>query len=144
MAFLGGILGDILKPVTGIIDKAVVDVDKKKELQYKLQELADRTDGRLHAELMGQIEVNKIEAAHPSVFVAGWRPFIGWTSGAGLSYHFVLAPILETVLKATGWYAGAMPELDSAQLMTLVLAMLGVGAQRSFDKFKDKDTKRMG
>lgn len=141
---VGGVLGSILKPVTGIIDKAVVDKDKARELNYKVQELVDKTDQRLHDELMGQIEVNKVEATHSSIFVAGWRPFIGWVSGTGLAYHFILSPILETVLKSTGWYTGVMPELDATTLMTLTLAMLGVGAQRTVDKIFKVDTKKIG
>lgn len=141
MAFLGGLLGDLVSPVTDIIGKAVVDKDKKKELEYKLKELIDKADQRYHEELIAQTEINKVEAAHASVFVAGWRPFIGWISGTGLGYHFIVSPILETILKATGWYTEALPELDTPTLMTLVLAMLGVGAQRSFDKYKGVDTK---
>lgn len=140
MAFLGGILGDILKPVTGIIDKAVVDVDKKKELQYKLQELADNTDQRYHDELMAQMDVNKVEAAHPSIFVAGWRPFSGWVGGFGLAYAGIVHPLI--VWGASfGGYTGAIPELDTGLLLVVLTGMLGIGAQRSYDKRNGVDTK---
>lgn len=130
---LGKILGDILSPVTDIVSEVVVDKDKKKEIELKLQELVDRADERYHEELLGQIETNQIEAQHASVFVAGWRPFIGWTSGVGIAYTFVAAPFIEFVARANG-YVGEMPMPDMGQLMTLVLAMLGVGAMRSYDK----------
>lgn len=139
MGILGGILSDLIKPVTDVISEVVVDKDKKRELDVQLAEIIDRADERYHTELMGQIEVNKVEAAHPSVFVAGWRPFIGWTGGVGLGYSFVLAPFIEFVSRLNG-YEGPMPEPDVAQLMTLVLAMLGVGAMRSFDKKNGTDT----
>ena len=130
---LGSILKELISPVTDLVGEVVVDKDKKRELDFKLQELFDKADERYHEELMGQIEVNKVEAQHASIFVAGWRPFIGWTSGVGIAYTFVLAPFIEFVARASG-YTGEMPMPDMGQLMTLVLAMLGVGAMRSYDK----------
>lgn len=135
MGLLGGILGDLISPIKDILGEVIVDKDKKKELEFKLQELVDKADARYHDELMGQIEVNKVEAQHASIFVAGWRPFIGWTSGVGLAYSFVLAPFIEFVARASG-YTQEMPVPDTASLMTLVVSMLGVGALRSFDKVK--------
>ena len=132
---IGKILKELISPVTDIIGEVVVDKDKKKEIELKIQELADKADERYHEELMGQIEVNKVEAQHASIFVAGWRPFIGWTSGVGIAYTFVLAPFIEFVARASG-YTQDMPLPDAAQLMTLVTALLGVGAMRSYDKVK--------
>jgi hypothetical protein len=132
---IGSILKDLISPVTNIIEEVVVDKDKVREIQLELEKLADQADARLHEELMGQIEINKVEAAHSSIFVAGWRPFIGWVGGVGLAYTFVLAPFIELIARASG-YGGEMPLPDSAQLMTLITAMLGVGAMRSFDKMK--------
>jgi hypothetical protein len=133
MGILGGILKDLISPVTDIIGEVVVDKDKKNELNMRLQELVDKADARYHDELMGQIEVNKTEAQHASIFVAGWRPFIGWVGGVGLGYNFVLAPFIEWIARWNG-YVGAMPTPNSSELMTLVLSMLGVGAMRSYDK----------
>lgn len=129
------ILGDIIDAVGGLASEFIVDKDKKNELKVRIEELRDKADQRLHDELMGQIEVNKVEAGHASIFVAGWRPFIGWTGGAGLAYSFVLSPFIEFAARIFG-YTQPMPELDTGQLMTLVLAMLGVGAMRSYDKGK--------
>lgn len=133
MGILGGILGDLISPVKDIISEVVVDKDKARELNVRLQELADKTDQRLHEEMMGQIEVNKTEAQHASIFVAGWRPFIGWVGGVGLGYNFVLAPFIEWIARWNG-YVGVMPSPNSGELLTLVLSMLGVGAMRSYDK----------
>lgn len=143
MGILGKILGELASPITDLISEVVVDKDKKRELDFKLKEIIAKADERYHEELMGQIEVNKIEAAHSSIFVAGWRPFIGWTGGVGLAYTFVIAPFANQIAKYAG-YAGEMVVLDSGTLMTLVLAMLGVGGMRSFDKFQGIDTKTMG
>jgi hypothetical protein len=132
---LGSILKELISPVTNIIEEVVVDKDKVREIKLEMEKLADKADERYHTELMGQIEVNKVEAQHASIFVAGWRPFIGWTSGAGLAYSFVLAPFVEFVARAFG-YTQEMPMPDASQLMVLVTSMLGVGAMRSYDKAK--------
>ncbi len=130
---LGSILKELISPVTNIIEEVVVDKDKVREIQLEMEKLADKADERYHTELMGQIEVNKVEAQHASIFVAGWRPFIGWTSGVGLAYTFVAAPFIEFIARAAG-YTQEMPMPDATQLMVLVTSMLGVGAMRSYDK----------
>ena len=135
---LGGLLKDLISPIKDLVSEVVVDKDKARELNVRLEELADKTDQRLHEELMGQITVNTEEAKHASIFVAGWRPFIGWVGGVGLAYSFVLAPFIEFVARANH-YVGEMPTPDANQLLTLVTAMLGVGAMRSYDKTKGTD-----
>lgn len=132
------IIGDIIDAVGGLVSEVVVDKDKKNELLFKIEQLKDKSDERFHEELLGQIEVNKVEAGHSSLFVAGWRPFIGWVGGVGLAYNFIVSPFIDFMVE------GPMPELDSATLLTLVLAMLGVGAQRSFDKVKGVGTNSIG
>jgi len=134
------ILGDIISAVKDLASEVIVDKDKKNEVLVKLKELEDQADARFHEELMGQIEVNKIEAAHPNIFVAGWRPAIGWISAVGLGWQFVVAPFVETAARFFGWL-GKMPVIDAELLLTLVLGMLGLGAQRSFDKAKGVGTK---
>lgn len=124
------IIGDIINAAKDIISEVVVDKDKKRELDVRLQELADEMDARYHEEVMGQIEVNKIEAGHRSIFVAGWRPFIGWVGGASLAWTFILSPMLVQVFELKAL------EIDTAALIQIVLALLGIGAMRSFDKVK--------
>lgn len=133
MSFLKEILGGLISPITDVVGKAVVDKDKVREIELELHKLVDQADARYHEELMGQMEINKTEAQHASIFVAGWRPFIGWTGGVGLAYSFVLAPFIEFIARANG-YVQEMPMPDAGALMTLVTAMLGVGAMRSYDK----------
>lgn len=130
------IIGDIISAVRDLASEVIVDKDKKNELNVRLQELEDKTNERLHDELMGQIEINKIEAASTSVFVAGWRPFIGWAGGVGLSWTFVASPIVEFLSRIFG-YSGKMPEVDTGQLMTLVLAMLGISGMRTYEKTRN-------
>ena len=80
------IIGDLISGVKDLVSEVIVDKDKRLEINYKLQELESRAEDRLHQELMAQAETNKVEAQHESLFVAGWRPFIGWVSGRLLAY----------------------------------------------------------
>ena len=72
----------LIAPVTGLLDKFVEDKDQKNKLAHELATMADR-----HAQELakGQLEINKAEASHRSIFVAGWRPFVGWTCGVALA-----------------------------------------------------------
>src|SRR3546814_2128891 len=89
------IIGDIINAVKDVVSEVVVEKDKKNELNVRLQELEDKANERLHEEVMAQSEVNKVEAAHPSIFVAGWRPFIGWGCGCAFIYSAILAPLFK-------------------------------------------------
>lgn len=129
------IIGDVIKEVGDLVSEVIPDADKRDEVRLKFAELADRSAARLHDEAMAQVEVNKVEAAHASIFVAGWRPFLGWVSGLGLAWTFVLAPLVEWISRLCGWQ-GRMPELDTSQLMTLVLALLGLGTMRTVETVK--------
>jgi len=130
-----GILSELIKPITDLVGKAVVDKDKARELNVRLQELADKSDARLHEELMGQIEVNKQEAAHPSIFVAGWRPFVGWSCGFGVAWTFVASPFVVQIAKFFG-YAGEPVAVDTATLLSLLMGMLGISGMRTYEKYK--------
>ena len=79
-----------------------------------------------------QVELNKIEASHRSRFVAGWRPAIGWICAAGLSFPFIINPMLQWATNKPG------PELPLDVLMELVLAMLGLGSLRTIEKLQGK------
>lgn len=94
------------------------------------------------AATQGQLEINKQEAAHNSLFVAGWRPFIGWVCGVGIAWQFVFAPIANWVLllvvaanpEITTF--PDLPKLDMSEIMSLVMAMLGMGGLRTFEKMR--------
>lgn len=85
------------------------------------------------AQAQQQSEINKIEAQHASIFVAGWRPFIGWICGVALAYHFVLQPLIAFILNAYG-VIYTLPVFDMDSLMTVLLGMLGLGAMRTVEK----------
>jgi hypothetical protein len=84
---------------------------------------------------LAQVEVNKIEAGHSSVFVAGWRPAIGWVCAAGLAWAFVVAPVASWALLVLGIKA-ELPAIQFDHLFELVLAMLGIGGLRTFEKMR--------
>jgi uncharacterized protein (DUF2062 family) len=85
--------------------------------------------------VQGQLDINKVEAASESVFVAGWRPFIGWTCGVAFAYKFVLAPVAALVLTAVG-HPITLPVLEFGEMMPILFGMLGLGAFRSYEKVK--------
>ena len=133
---------------TTLIEKIWPDPVKQQEEIRKLQELAQAGDiAQLNAQvqlLTGQMAINSKEAEHKSIFVAGWRPFVGWVGGIALAYQFILYPLM-----LWGW-AVISPEhcnaalecvaikpppiLQADELYTVLLGMLGIGAMRSYDK----------
>lgn len=115
-----------------LLDKIIPDKDAREKAQFELMRAAQDQDFQL---ALGQLKVNEVEAQHSSVFVAGWRPAIGWVCVVGLAYNFLIYPMLTWLVAAT--QAGfTPPPLLSENLMELVLGMLGLGAMRSFEKWK--------
>ncbi|MCE2761894.1 MAG: holin family protein [Acetobacteraceae bacterium] len=84
---------------------------------------------------LAQVEVNKIEAGHSSVFVAGWRPAIGWVCAAALAWAFIVAPVATWAMAALG-VKETLPAIGTDNLFELVLAMLGLGGLRTFEKMR--------
>ena len=123
-------LGSLVGPVTGLLDKFIEDKDVKNKLAHDLSTMAER-----HAQELakGQLEVNKTEAAHKSLFVAGWRPAIGWICGLGMASNFLVIPIANFVLALTGSTI-LIPLLDTGELMPVLMGMLGLGAMRTYEK----------
>lgn len=118
-------ISQLIGPVTGLLDKFIEDKDQKSRLAFELSTLAER-----HAQELaqGQLDINRVEAAHKSLFVAGWRPACGWVSVIGLAYATIFSNILGI------WYE--VPEIDTNLLTTILMGMLGLGAMRSFEKTK--------
>lgn len=127
------LLGKLVDPVSNILDKVVADKDQKARLAHEIATMAER-----HAQELarGQIEINKAEAQSRNIFIAGWRPFVGWSCGLALFWHFLGLPV---TLFITGWFGvehPPLPEFDMESLMTVLLGMLGLGGLRTFEKFK--------
>lgn len=125
------LLGSALTVFDKVLDRVIPDNNARSQAKEALATL-DKS-GELSL-LLGQLEVNKTEAAHPSIFVSGWRPFIGWTCGAGLAYNFILYPILKFIVVITMDIPPVLPVLESGELMTLLLGMLGLAGYRTYEK----------
>lgn len=123
----------LIPAVTSLLGEAAElwQGDKKRQAELVLLQLKNSQE-----QLMGQLEINKVEAAHRSVFVAGWRPFIGWCCGLGVAYSFFLRPILTWALMM--WHPSypPLPALDNAELLAMVGGLLGIGGLRTFEKAK--------
>lgn len=126
------LLPSLLPALTEVLDRVVPDqaaaAKAKTEMEAKLLEAAVSQAGQ-------QASINQVEAGHQSIFVSGWRPFIGWVCGAGLAWAFLLAPMLAWLLPVAG-VTTALPPLQLEYLLELVVAMLGLGALRSFEKMR--------
>jgi hypothetical protein len=122
--FIGAVL-DIIK---GPLDKLIPDKNKRQEFEHAVTMSVYNSD-------LSQMEVNKVEAAHHSIFVAGWRPFVGWTCGMSLALDFLVRPIVQWGILVYGEVV-TLPTLDTAQLMPILMGMLGLGTLRTYEKFK--------
>ena len=122
----------LIGPVVGLLDKFVEDKDTKNKLAHEIATLAEK---QAHEANMAQVEVNKTEAQHRSIWVAGWRPACGWICATALGWHFILQPI---VLFAAAIFNVTLPTpaFDMGSLMTVLMGMLGLGGLRSFEKSK--------
>ena len=121
--------GDTIKAVGNVIDDMHFSGEEKEKLKLQMKEI----DAKLQEK---QLDINKAEASHRSVFVSGWRPFLGWVSGLSIGYVYLFQPILDMILQIfqvqVNWV-----QLDLGQLMPLVLGMLGLGGLRTFEKARN-------
>ena len=120
--FIGAII-DIIK---GPLDKLIPDKDLRARLEHEISMTAINQG-------LAQMEINKIEAAHKSLFVAGWRPFIGWVCGVGFAWAFIGHPLFEWLV-AAGLIEMEAPVLQVDALMELALGMLGLAGLRTYEK----------
>ena len=121
-----GLLGAVLPTINNIVDRVVPDKNAAAKAKATLMEM--QVKGELDS-MVGQLEINKAEAQHASVFVAGWRPFVGWAAGCAMVYQ-------TCVLPTCSMFGLDAPEIDTSALTALLMTMLGAGAMRSFDKAK--------
>lgn len=112
----------IIDGITKILDKVIPDPAQKAAVALELAKLDVQS-------MVAQTEVNKAEAGHRSIFVAGWRPFIGWIGGTGLAMVYIVQPAVQL-------WTGVPVTLNVGELMVLLGGMLGFGGLRSFDKLK--------
>ena len=112
---IGSLANDIREAIKG----KELDPNKKLEIAGKLAEV--------------QTKINEAEATHRTVFVAGWRPFIGWVCGLGLLYAVFIEPLLRFVFTVNGWEI-EFPHIDTTITMQVLFGMLGLVGARSYEK----------
>jgi hypothetical protein len=122
----------IIGAVVPLLDKFIPDAGEKQKLAHEIATMAQKM---AHESAMAQVEVNKEEAKHSSVFVSGWRPFVGWVCGSALMYHFILQPMLTFALALSG-VSVDLPVFDMNSLLTVLMGMLGLGGLRTYEKSK--------
>jgi len=121
-------------PITAIgnvLDKLFTSKEEKLTKEEAIKRLTQ-------APQMAQTEINKIEAQHRSLFVAGWRPFIGWVCGFNLLYLVFLRDFISSLLIFFK-IDFVMPQAIGVDLSSeLVFALLGLGGLRTFEKVTGK------
>lgn len=124
-SLLGGAAAQPIEAIGNVVDQLFTSDEEKAQAQMVLEKI------RQSPHIL-QAEINKIEAQHRSVFVAGWRPFIGWICGVGLFFTFIINPLLQ-------WWSGQEgPALPLDAMTMLVTALLGLGGLRTFEKLNGR------
>lgn len=122
---IGGSIAEPVEAVGNVLDKLFTSDGERLDKAAVMERLRQQP-------AMAQVEINKLEAQHRSIFVAGWRPFIGWVCGIGLANAFLVTPLLDAFLPEYSF------ELPTDVMAELVIALLGLGALRTFEKVTGK------
>ena len=136
------VIATIVGSVANLIGDMHTSDKERLDAQIELQKLGIE-EQKIDAGLaQGQLDVNKTEASHSSVWVSGWRPAVGWTCVAGLTYNFLAHPFLLwawALLQANGWVPVGLtppPSVDVEALLVLLGGILGLGVYRTAEKVK--------
>lgn len=131
-----GILTLLMPLLSGVVGKLIPDAGKAAEVNAELQKALIERQGDIEKAIAeaakAQAEINLRNADSPSMFVSGWRPFVGWVCGVGCAYGFIAQPFLA-------WFSGLAgvvmpPVLDMATLLGLLGGLLGLGGLRTVEK----------
>ena len=144
-------LGSLFDFGSKVLERIFPDPADRLKAQTALEQLKSSGElAKLAAEtdlLKGQLEINKVEAASPNMFIAGWRPYVGWTCGVAYSYAYILLPFLQFFVFLWGSpetvkQIAQLPKLDLAAMVPLLLGMLGIGGMRTVEKVKGAEGNR--
>ena len=126
-----------LDPISAVLDlgntlisRIFPDPSQAAEAKLKLLELQE--SGEL-ARITAQTDINKEEAKSGSIFVSGWRPFVGWVCGSAFALHYLFIPVANFILVATG-HKEVVLTFDMQTLLTLLFGLLGLGGYRTYEK----------
>jgi hypothetical protein len=122
----------LVGPVSALLDKFIPDADERNRLAHEIATMSER---HAHEISKAQLAVNQTEAAHKSLFVAGWRPAVGWVCVMGMACNFLVAPVGNLILKLNGSDI-EVPLVDLQTMMPVLMGMLGLGAMRTYEKAK--------
>lgn len=135
-------LGGIVEAVGKLAGDLITTDKERLDAEIELQKVGVEAFKVEAGVMTAQTEVNKVEAASASLWVAGWRPAIGWVGALAMVYQFLAYPMLVwcwTLLQARGWVAAdlhAPPMLDTDALWVILTGMLGIAGARTFEKVK--------
>lgn len=125
------IVAPVFDLAKGLIERWFPDPAKQAQAEREFMLLMQEQDFR---KVLGQLEVNAKEAASPHLFVAGWRPFVGWCCGAGFVWATIGHPLAGWLAAARGW--PAPPAVDAEVLVYVLGGLLGLGSLRTIEKAK--------
>lgn len=132
----------LIEPVSRLLDKIIPDPQARAKAQMELLKTGrelDLEELRLAISAdTAQTAINQEEAKHRSLFVAGWRPFIGWVCGVAFAYHFIAQPVLAFIIANNGQEV-ALPVFEMQQLTTVLMGILGLGGLRTIEKIRRRD-----
>lgn len=136
----GGIVSSIINLISGKVNNSADLAKLKAELEKQVNAiLLTQVQGEIDL-LKGQLEINKVEAAHTSLFVSGWRPFLAWSLTLGFITLVALMPALSAIL-AVFEVKLVAPNIDMSSIVAMLTGLLGLGGLRSYDKKKQLDQK---
>ena len=122
----------LIGPVSSLLEKFIPDKDLRSKLSHEIATMAEKN---AHEQIKAQLEINKTEAQHNSLFVSGWRPAVGWTCCLGMAANFLIIPMPNFAL-ALALSNISIPLIDLETMLPVLLGMLGLGGMRSYEKSK--------
>ena len=122
----------ILPLIGTVLDRVIPDKNGAQKAKQEIEAELIKNATQLN---LAQAETNKIEAAHRSIWVAGWRPCLGWVAALGFAWVFLLQPIAQWIILLTG-HAVPLPDFQTDALIELTFAMLGLAGLRTYEKQK--------
>ena len=109
-------IDNLIGPITGLLGKFIEDKDQKSALAHEIATMSQ-----------------KVEAAHPSLFVSGWRPAVGWCCVFAMAGNFIIIPFSNFVLALLDQNV-IIPLVPLDTMMPVLMGMLGLGAMRTYEK----------